>query len=113
MNLSGKTVQYWIQQEKIPLENLLVITDDIALPFGKLRMKDKGSDSGHNGLKDIQHILATQQFARSRFGVGSDFQKRRQAEYVLGNWNELESENLKERYDLTQDIIKSFVIHGL
>lgn len=113
MNLSGKAVNYWMQAEKIPLENILVITDDIALPFGKLRLKGKGSDGGHNGLKDIQFTLNTQEFPRLRFGVGNDFQKGRQAEYVLGNWNELESEHLKERIGLSQDILKSFVSAGL
>jgi PTH1 family peptidyl-tRNA hydrolase len=113
MNLSGKAVQYWMQQEKIPLENLLVITDDIALPFGKLRMKGKGSDGGHNGLKDIQHILATQQYARLRFGVGSDFHKGLQAEYVLGNWSMEEVEQLKERILVATEFIKSFAAIGL
>ena len=86
MNLSGKAVNYWLQAEKINLENLVVITDDIALPFGKLRMKGKGSDGGHNGLKDIQATLKTQEYARLRFGVGSNFHKGRQSDYVLGKW---------------------------
>jgi PTH1 family peptidyl-tRNA hydrolase len=113
MNLSGKAVQYWMQQEKIPLENLLVITDDIALPFGKLRMKGKGSDGGHNGLKDIQHVLATQQYARLRFGVGSDFHKGLQAEYVLGNWTKEEEDLLKERMVVATEFVKSYAAIGL
>jgi PTH1 family peptidyl-tRNA hydrolase len=113
MNLSGKAVNYWMQAEKIALENVLVITDDIALPFGKLRLKGKGSDGGHNGLKDIQFTLNTQEFSRLRFGVGNDFQKGRQAEYVLGNWNNNEQEHLQDRIKISLDIIKSFVSIGL
>jgi PTH1 family peptidyl-tRNA hydrolase len=92
MNLSGKAVNYWLQTEKIPLENLLVITDDIALPFGKLRMKGKGSNGGHNGLKDIQNVLNTVEYARLRFGVGDEFKPGRQVDYVLGEWSEIEIE---------------------
>ena len=113
MNLSGKAVNYWMQAEKIALENVLVITDDIALPFGKLRLKGKRSDGGHNGLKDIQFTLSTQEFSRLRFGVGNDFQKGRQAEYVLGNWNNDEQEHLQDRIKISLDIIKSFVSIGL
>ena len=113
MNLSGKAVNYWMQAEKIALENVLVITDDIALPFGKLRLKGKGSDGGHNGLKDIQFTLNTQEFSRLRFGVGNDFQKGRQAEYVLGNWNNDEQEHLQDKIKISIDIIKSFVSVGL
>lgn len=113
MNLSGKAVNYWMQTEKIALENILVITDDIALPFGKLRLKGKGSDGGHNGLKDIQFTLNTQEFSRLRFGVGNDFQKGRQAEFVLGYWNTDEQVQLSERIKIASDIIKSFVSIGL
>jgi len=113
MNLSGKAVNYWMQAEKIALESVLVITDDIALPFGKLSLKGKGSDGGHNGLKDIQFTLNTQEFSRLRFGVGNDFQKGRQAEYVLGNWNNDEQQLLNDRIDVSKDIIKSFVSIGL
>jgi len=113
MNLSGKAVNFWLQNEKIPLENMVVVTDDIALPFGKLRLKGKGSDGGHNGLKDIQFTLGTQDYARLRFGVGNDFQKGRQADYVLGNWKELELENLNDRVILAKDILKSFVAVGI
>lgn len=113
MNLSGKAVNYWLQQEKIPRENLLVITDDIALPFGKLRMKGKGSDGGHNGLKDIQAVLGGANYARLRFGVGSDFSKGRQADYVLGEWNKDEYLDLPERIETSTQFIKGFATIGL
>lgn len=113
MNLSGKAVNYYLQQEKIPKENLVVITDDIALPFGKLRMKGKGSDGGHNGLKDIQATLNTTEYARLRFGVGSDFNKGRQVDYVLGEWSEEEKETLSERILTATEFIKSFATVGL
>jgi PTH1 family peptidyl-tRNA hydrolase len=113
MNLSGKAVNYWLQTEKIPIQNLLVITDDIALPFGTLRMKGKGSDGGHNGLKDIQALLKTQEYARLRFGVGSDFTKGRQADYVLGEWKPEEKLALPERLQTAAAAAKSFVFDGL
>jgi len=87
MNLSGKAVRYWLEKEKIPLENLLVVTDDINLPFGTLRLKAKGSAGGHNGLKDIEAQLNTSKYGRFRFGVGAEFNKGRQVDYVLGEWN--------------------------
>lgn len=113
MNLSGKAVNYWMQQEKISLENLLVITDDIALPFGKLRLKGKGSDGGHNGLKDIQLVLNTGSYARLRFGVGSDFHRGQQADYVLGEWKPEEEAALEERIKTSAEFIKGFVTIGL
>lgn len=113
MNLSGKAVNYWMQQEKIAKENLLVITDDIALPFGKLRMKGKGSDGGHNGLKDIQAVLNSVEYARLRFGVGNDFHPGRQSDYVLGEWSDEERETLKERIDIATEFIKGFCTIGL
>jgi peptidyl-tRNA hydrolase, PTH1 family len=113
MNLSGKAVNYWLQQEKIPIENLLVITDDIALPFGKLRMKGKGSDGGHNGLKDIQSTLNTVDYARVRFGVGSEFNKGQQADYVLGEWSLEEKIALEERIQTATEFIKGFCTIGL
>lgn len=113
MNLSGKAVNYWLQTEKIPISNLLVVTDDIALPFGTLRMKGKGSDGGHNGLKDIQALLKTQEYARLRFGVGADFTKGRQADYVLGTWKKEEALALPERQLTAVSAIKSFVFDGL
>lgn len=113
MNLSGKAVNYWLQTEKISLSNLLVITDDIALPFGTIRIKGKGSDGGHNGLKDIQALLKTQEYARLRFGVGSDFAKGRQADYVLGKWKPDEDKALPERIQTAASAAKSFVFDGL
>lgn len=113
MNLSGKAVNYWLQADKIPISNLLVIADDIALPFGKLRMKGKGSDGGHNGLKDIQATLKTADYARLRFGVGNDFPKGKQADYVLGNWTKEEALHLSERIAAATEFIKSFTTQGL
>ncbi len=113
MNLSGKAVNYWMQSEKITRENILVITDDIALPFGKLRMKGKGSDGGHNGLKDIQATLNSQEYARLRFGVGNDFHKGQQADYVLGEWSNEEKESLAERIKVATEFIKGFTTIGL
>jgi len=91
MNLSGKAVRYWLTKEKIPLENMLVITDDLALPFGTIRMRAKGSDGGHNGLKSIQELIETTKYARLRFGIGDTFNKGSQVNYVLGKWGEEES----------------------
>lgn len=113
MNLSGKAVNYWMQQEKIPVQNILVVTDDIALPFGKLRMKGKGSDGGHNGLKDIQATLNSSQYARLRFGVGSDFAQGRQADYVLGEWTSEEQKQLDDRIKVAVEFIKGFTTIGL
>ncbi len=113
MNLSGKALNYWMQSEKIPVENVLVITDDIALPFGKLRMKGKGSDGGHNGLKDIQQVLNTGNYARLRFGVGNDFHPGQQADYVLGEWKPEEQSGLNERIAVAKEFIKGFSTIGL
>lgn len=113
MNLSGKAVQYWLQKEKIPIERLLVICDDLALPFGKLRLKGKGSDGGHNGLKDVQNVLQTSVYSRLRVGVGSDFSKGRQSDYVLGKWSDEECKQLVERMSLGLEFIKSFSTIGL
>ena len=113
MNLSGKAVQYWLQKEKIPIDRVLVISDDIALPFGKLRLKGKGSDGGHNGLKDIQQVLQTSLYSRLRFGVGSEFSKGRQSDFVLGKWSDEESKLLPERINKSVDFIKSFSTIGL
>lgn len=112
MNLSGKAVLYWLQQENIPLENLLVLTDDLNLPFGSLRLKTKGSDGGHNGLKDIQKMLGTAAYPRLRFGVGADYSKGHQVDYVLGKWNEEEAEQLNERLERCHNLIKSFLFAG-
>lgn len=113
MNLSGKAVNYWLQAEKISIEHLLVITDDIALPLGTLRLKPKGTDGGHNGLKNIQETLNTTEYPRLRFGVGSDFQKGRQVDYVLGKWTAEEQKLLIPRIDLAVEIIKSFGTIGI
>lgn len=113
MNLSGKSVNYWLQSEKIPLENLLVITDDLALPFGTLRMKKKGSDGGHNGLADIALTLNSTEYIRLRFGIGSNFSKGHQVNYVLNRWDKEEQKVLPERIDLAVEMIKSFMINGV
>lgn len=113
MNLSGKAIKYWMEKEKISLENLLVVTDDINLPFGTIRLKTQGSDGGHNGLKDVQNSLRTAQYSRFRFGVGSEFGKGRQVEYVLGTWNEEETKALPERLQKSADLIRSFAFSGV
>lgn len=112
VNLSGRAVNYWLQKEKIPLENLLVIVDDLALPFGSLRLKPKGGDAGHNGLKNIQAMLNTASYARLRFGIGNDFSKGQQVDYVLGRWGEDEMETLNDRIKTSIGIIKSFATIG-
>lgn len=113
MNLSGKAVLYWLTKEKIPLENLLVITDDLNLPFGSIRLKTKGSDGGHNGLKDIQEKLNTTQYNRFRFGISDAFSKGKQIDYVLGEWTDEENSKLKERLDKSVELIKSFALSGV
>ena len=113
MNLSGKAVKYWLEKEKIQIENLLVITDDINLPLGSLRLKIKGSDGGHNGLKDVQEKLNTTKYNRLRFGVSNNFSKGRQVDYVLGEWTTEESQIIEERLDLSIEIIKSFALSGV
>lgn len=113
MNLSGKAIQYWLTKEKIPLENLLVITDDLNLPFGSIRVKTKGSDGGHNGLKDTQDKLNTTNYNRFRFGISDAFGKGRQVDYVLGEWTEEENKNLKERLEISTELIKSFALGGI
>tara|TARA_R110002049_G_scaffold68787_1_gene178236 strand:- start:122 stop:745 length:624 start_codon:yes stop_codon:yes gene_type:complete len=113
MNLSGKAVLYWLTKEKIALENLLVITDDLNLPFGSIRLKIKGSDGGHNGLKDIQEKLNTTKYNRFRFGISDAFSKGKQIDYVLGEWTEEENKNLKERLDKSVALIKSFALAGV
>ena len=113
MNLSGKAVKYWMEQENIPLDNLLIITDDINLPFGTIRLKTKGSDGGHNGLKDVQNVLQTVIYNRFRFGVGSDFGKGRQVDYVLGKWNAEETKAMPDRLIVAADLVRSFVFAGV
>lgn len=113
MNLSGKAVKYWLEKENIPLENLLVITDDLNLSFGSIRVKTKGSDGGHNGLKDIQHMLQTTQYNRFRFGISDEFSKGNQVDYVLGEWTPEEAEKLKERMETGKKVIESFGLAGI
>lgn len=113
MNLSGKAIKYWMIKEKIPIENLLVITDDLNLPFGSIRLKAKGSDGGHNGLKDIQVQLNTTKYPRFRFGIGAEFGQGRQVNYVLSKWGEQENEKLPERLEKGYEIIKSFGMSGI
>lgn len=113
MNLSGKAVNYWLQNEKISVEHLLVVTDDLALPFGTLRMKKKGSDGGHNGLGDTAAALNSTEYARLRFGIGSEFSKGQQVNYVLNRWNETEQKMLGERINKAVEMIKSFISIGI
>jgi PTH1 family peptidyl-tRNA hydrolase len=113
MNLSGKAVQYWMQKENIAKENVLVITDDLNLAFGTIRIKSKGSDGGHNGLKNIQLILNSTEYPRFRFGISDAFKKGQQVDYVLGEWDETEQEKLPERFKLAKEIVESFALAGL
>mgnify|MGYP001316156744 FL=1 len=113
MNLSGKAVSYWMQAEKIPLENVFVIVDDIALPFGTIRIRAKGSDGGHNGLKNIAEIIGTTAYARLRFGIGGNFPKGMQIDYVLGQWTDEEAAALPERTQVAAEAIKAFGTIGL
>lgn len=113
MNLSGKAIAYWLQKEKIPLENLLVITDDLNLPFGTLRVKTKGSDGGHNGLKDTQLQLGTTTYNRFRFGIDNELGRKNQVDFVLGEWEPEEENQLPERLDKAVEVIKSFALAGI
>ena len=113
MNLSGKSVKYWMDKEKIPFENILVIADDLNLSFGTIRIRTKGSDGGHNGLKNISLVLNTTNYPRFRFGISDEFKKGQQINYVLGNWDESEKTKLPERLEVACEIIKSFGTSGL
>lgn len=113
MNLSGKAVKYWVEKGNIPLENLLVVTDDLNLDFGTIRIKTRGSDGGHNGLKDIQEKLNTVVYPRFRFGIGSEYSRGKQVDYVLGKWNDEEDEILKERVEVASNAIISFGLAGV
>lgn len=112
MNLSGKAVRYWMDAEKIAPENLLVISDDIALPFGTLRMRTKGSSGGHNGLKNISELLGREDYARIRFGIGGNFARGQQIDYVLGTWTDEERKLLPERLKVFGDAVLSFAAIG-
>ncbi|MEN8119898.1 MAG: aminoacyl-tRNA hydrolase [Bacteroidota bacterium] len=113
MNLSGKAINYWLQKEKVPITNLLIVVDDLALTFGTIRIKKKGSDAGHNGLIDIIKSLGHQNFNRMRFGIGDEFSKGKQVDYVLGKWSADEKEKLSERLEKMSEAIKSFVSIGI
>jgi len=113
MNLSGNAIRYWLEKEKIPIENLLIIVDDIALPLGAIRLKAKGGDGGHNGLISIIETLNTTNFSRLRIGVGNDFAKGYQVEYVLGKWTQEEEKQMMERVKLITQAVKSFSSIGL
>lgn len=113
MNLSGKAVNYWLQELKISKQNLLVITDDIALPFGTLRMRSKGSSAGHNGLKNIESLTGGQDYARLKFGVGNDFAKGKQVDYVLSNFPQEELEQLPVLMDKAGEMVLSFSTIGI
>ena len=113
MNLSGNALRFWMLKEKIEIENVLVVVDDIALPFGTLRLKPKGSDAGHNGLKNVNEILGHDNYARLRFGIGNDFQRGRQIEYVLGQWSDEQAAKVSERAESCIEIIKNFCLAGM
>lgn len=113
MNLSGKAYNYWLKAEKIEIQNSLVLVDELALPFGKIRIGPKGSDGGHNGLKNIQEILGTTNYPRLRFGISNTFNKGNQSNYVLGKWNEEEQKILQEKLKFCSDAIKAFAFIGL
>ena len=113
VNLSGNAVKFWMQKENIPLENILVITDDLALPFGSLRMKMKGGHGGHNGLRNIEAVLNTNLYTRLRFGIAAEFKEGQQVDYVLGQWNEAEKEKLSERIEKFSEAALSFVFAGI
>ena len=113
MNLSGKAVAYWMNELKIPKENVLVIVDDLALPFGKLRMKPRGSSAGHNGLGNIETLLGNQDYPRLRFGIGNDFPKGKQSDFVLSNFNREEMDGLVPAMDKAIEMVKSFCTEGL
>ena len=112
MNLSGKAIRYWMQKEDIPKENILIIVDDLALPLGALRLKSKGSDGGHNGLISIIETIETTEVARLRIGIGNDFAKGYQVDYVLGRWSSEETKILIPRLEIGVELIKSFVLMG-
>jgi peptidyl-tRNA hydrolase, PTH1 family len=112
MNLSGNAVSYWLTKENIPLENMLVIVDDIALPLGSIRMRSKGNDGGHNGLAHISTILGTSEYPRIRFGIGNGFRKGSQIDFVLGSWNPEERKVVDERISIVIDMIRSFAFAG-
>jgi PTH1 family peptidyl-tRNA hydrolase len=112
MNLSGKAVRYWVHQENIPFKNVVIVLDDLALPLGEIRLKLKGSDGGHNGLKSIQEALGRQDYARLRFGIGNDFSKGQQTDFVLGNWGKDELNNVTLGIKNSLKLLETFVLSG-
>lgn len=113
MNLSGNAVNYWLKKEKIPIQNLIVVVDDIALPLGSIRIRPKGGDGGHNGLEHINRILGTSAYSRMRFGIGDHFSPGQQVNHVLGKWNDKELKSLQPRFDLAIEMLQSFGFIGL
>jgi PTH1 family peptidyl-tRNA hydrolase len=113
MNLSGKAIQYWLTTEKIPIENLLILTDDLSLPTGTIRIRQKGNDGGHNGLKNINEVMNTNQYARLRFGIGNEFAAGRQVDYVLGKFAADDQAIIAPKITLCADAIKSFAKIGI
>lgn len=113
MNLSGNAVRYWMQQEKIPLENLLVLVDDLSLPVGTIRMRQGGSDAGHNGLKHIAQMLGTQQYNRMKFGIGNDFPRGGQIDFVLGRFSLEDEKTVDERVPVACDAIRAYALSGM
>ena len=113
MNLSGVAIRYWMNREKMPLENLLVVVDDLALPFGKVRLRGSGSDAGHNGLKNIASELGTQNYARLRFGIGNEYTRGAQINFVLGRFEEEERTLLPERIEIAAEAVRDFCLSGL
>lgn len=113
MNLSGQAVRYWMQEENIPIERVLIVVDDIAIPFGSIRLKGKGSDAGHNGLKNIASLINSQSYPRLRFGIGNDYEKGKQMDFVLGEFTPQEEEELKSHISRAVEAIKSFCLQGL
>ena len=113
MNLSGKAVRYWMEKEKISLENILVIVDEVAIPLNKLRLRPSGSDGGHNGLKSIHESLETTEYARLRFGIGNNYPKGMQSDYVLGKWRKEEESIVKLKIEKAVEVIETFVTVGI
>ena len=113
MNLSGNAVRYWMQQEKIPVENVLIIVDDLSLPVGAIRMKQNGSDAGHNGLKHIAQMLSTQNYNRLKFGIGNNFPRGGQVDFVLGKFSSEDNKVINEKVPVACDAIKAFALSGM
>jgi PTH1 family peptidyl-tRNA hydrolase len=113
MNLSGKAVKYWLDKEKISIENMLVIGDEIALPLSKLRLRPGGSDAGHNGLKSLQEVLGTKDYPKLRFGIGNDYPKGHQSDFVLGKWRKEEEPLVKLKIEKAVEVIENFAVQGI